>query len=271
MVRVLHPHEKDLCTKQVQQFTQLPNIKEHTSFNDYQQAIYEARLHARQLTEEAKVPEISREVSFHNPYLPGDKVWLFNPLVQDGSSKKLSIFWEGPYSVLKVLSPVICEVSNDLQHDLQRVNIARLKKVIQRDQKPEELPEDLRMDNIDDEEGEVVTEPEQVHQYATIDQESQSPLPSETSPLALPDDGKPHRSVDEEQPASRQWPRAQHIALKALKISNMETRTSSSGRTTRYYLVTWKDSSPPKWVPHYDLRGTGLIQEYQRSIKRNES
>ena len=36
----------------------------------------------------------------------GDKVWLFVPAVMNGTTKKLSSLWRGPYTILDVLSAV---------------------------------------------------------------------------------------------------------------------------------------------------------------------
>ena len=41
-----------------------------------------------------------------NQYIEGDQVWLYNPRRKKGQSPKFSSPWEGPYSVVKVLSAV---------------------------------------------------------------------------------------------------------------------------------------------------------------------
>ena len=46
------------------------------------------------------------EKAIGNPYIEGDQVWLFNPRRKKGQSPKLSSHWEGPYTIVKVLSAV---------------------------------------------------------------------------------------------------------------------------------------------------------------------
>ena len=36
----------------------------------------------------------------------GDRVWLFNPAIKTGHTKKLSSLWRGPYTVIDRLSSV---------------------------------------------------------------------------------------------------------------------------------------------------------------------
>ena len=36
----------------------------------------------------------------------GDRVWLFNPAVKVGQTKKFSLLWRGPYTVIDRVNPV---------------------------------------------------------------------------------------------------------------------------------------------------------------------
>ena len=41
---------------------------------------------------------------------PGSMVWLYNPVRKKGFSPKLQSFWQGPYSVVRVVNDQLCEV-----------------------------------------------------------------------------------------------------------------------------------------------------------------
>lgn len=62
------------------------SVRQHLSTgHQCQKEIYDKRVHGK-------------------PYSDGDTVWLFNPIVEKGQSKKFHHPWKGPYRVLKKIS-----------------------------------------------------------------------------------------------------------------------------------------------------------------------
>jgi hypothetical protein len=61
------------------------------------------------------------------PYKPGALVWLFNPAIPKGRSKKFHRPWTGPYTVIKQLSEVTYQIKHFYNHRLKNVHFDRLK------------------------------------------------------------------------------------------------------------------------------------------------
>ena len=77
---------------------------------------------------------------------------------------KFTPFWHGPFTIMKITSPVNCLISPNPSHPKgQKVHISRLKLYVGH-RKPEELPIDLRLDeNLEEKDEEplpVLKEPE---------------------------------------------------------------------------------------------------------------
>ena len=47
------------------------------------------------------------------PFTRGSKVWLNNPVVPRGQSKKLHRFWKGPYTVVDVWDNCVYKIKQD--------------------------------------------------------------------------------------------------------------------------------------------------------------
>ena len=54
------------------------------------------------------------------PYKVGDRVWLYQPGVQKGVSRKLSRPWQGPYTVVKVMSDTVYRIQKDGRAENER-------------------------------------------------------------------------------------------------------------------------------------------------------
>ena len=64
-------------------------------------------------------------------YVHGDKVWLFTPRIPVGGTKKSTVFWTGPWTVVECKNPVCYEISpcpTWSRKDNQVVAVDRLKK-----------------------------------------------------------------------------------------------------------------------------------------------
>ena len=49
-------------------------------------------------------------------YNEGDKVWLFNPAVPKGASRKFHKPWSGPYTVIKQISDITYRIQHAYNH-----------------------------------------------------------------------------------------------------------------------------------------------------------
>ena len=61
-------------------------------------------------------------------FISGSKVWLNNPVVPRGQSKKLHRFWKGPYTVVDVLDNCVYKIKQDaVPYKQHTVHFDRLK------------------------------------------------------------------------------------------------------------------------------------------------
>ena len=63
-----------------------------------------------------------------DPFANGDLVWLNDPVVRKGQSRKLHKPWSGPYKVCEQLSDVNYRIQHVLNHKMNVVHFDRLKK-----------------------------------------------------------------------------------------------------------------------------------------------
>ena len=127
-----------------------------------------------------------------HPFEVGHKVWIYNPAVKPGLTKKLSCLWHGPYRLMDQVSPVSFKVS-DVKGKLLKgtVHVSRMKQLYTLQDKPtQELEvwhnEVLQKDQIDedistDEEQDASFNEEQPEKNKIISQPSgdlQKPLES---------------------------------------------------------------------------------------------
>ena len=67
------------------------------------------------------------------PFTIGSKVWLNNPVVPRGQSKKLHRFWKGPYTVVDVWDNCVYRIKQDaVPHKQHTVHFDRLKPYVER-------------------------------------------------------------------------------------------------------------------------------------------
>eukprot|EP00731_Ephydatia_muelleri_P002477 Em0001g2477a len=67
------------------------------------------------------------------PFTRGRKVWLNNPVVPRGQSKKLHRFWKGPYTVVDVWDNCVYRIKQDaVPHKQHTVHFDRLKPYVER-------------------------------------------------------------------------------------------------------------------------------------------
>eukprot|EP00731_Ephydatia_muelleri_P021513 Em0014g104a len=90
-------------------------------------------------------------------YAVGDLVWLHRPAVPRGKSPKLHRYWQGPYSVVKLLGKVLLQIQHrDNARKRVVVHFARLKPYMNVSQEENEQPTGKRQANSEDEEEEEV-------------------------------------------------------------------------------------------------------------------
>ena len=66
-------------------------------------------------------------------YQIGDRVWLFSPRTVPGP-RKLQCLWTGPWTILRVINPVVFEISSDPRWNIKKqlvVSIDRLRRFVQ--------------------------------------------------------------------------------------------------------------------------------------------
>ena len=127
-----------------------------------------------------------------HPFEVGHKVWIYNPAVKPGLTKKLSCLWHGPYRLMDQVSPVSFKVA-DVKGKLLKgtVHVSRMKQLYTLQDKPTQQlevwhNEVLHKDQINedistDEEQDVSFNEEQSEQNKIIPQPSgdlQKPLES---------------------------------------------------------------------------------------------
>ena len=84
-------------------------VRERVSFKHRrQQEIYNKKVHGK-------------------PYVKGELVWLFNPAITRGKSKKFHRPWTGPYQVINQLSPRLYKIRNVKNRKTTVVHFDRLK------------------------------------------------------------------------------------------------------------------------------------------------
>ncbi|KAL5481592.1 hypothetical protein EMCRGX_G021785 [Ephydatia muelleri] len=67
------------------------------------------------------------------PFTRGSKVWLNNPVVPRGQSRKLHRFWKGPYTVVDVWDNCVYKIKQDaVPHKQHTVHFDRLKPYVER-------------------------------------------------------------------------------------------------------------------------------------------
>ena len=76
-----------------------------------------------------------------HPFRVGHKVWIYNPAVKPGLSKKLRCLWHGPFHLIEQITPVSFKVAN-LQGKLQKssIHVNRMKQDFTYDDPPTDSP-----------------------------------------------------------------------------------------------------------------------------------
>ena len=72
-----------------------------------------------------------------HPFWVGHKVWIYNPAVKPGLSKKLCSLWHGPFRLIDQVTPVSFKVAN-LQRKLQKgsIHVKQMKQYFTYDDPP---------------------------------------------------------------------------------------------------------------------------------------
>ena len=89
-----------------------------------QKAFDVARRNVNTTTE--KMKEFYDQKIHGKPYDPGDLVWLHNPAVPKGKSRKLHSPWSGPYKVVKRLSTAVYRIQDQQGNGSRRRRRPRL-------------------------------------------------------------------------------------------------------------------------------------------------
>jgi transposase len=72
-----------------------------------------------------------------NYFEVGQSVLFYNPIVPEGQHASFHSFWQGPYTVIQKLSPVVFRIQRDDDpNDIRRAHVARLKRRFLRRTKP---------------------------------------------------------------------------------------------------------------------------------------
>ena len=76
-----------------------------------------------------------------HPFRIGHKIWIYNPAVKPGLSKKLRCLWHGPFHLIEQITPVSFKVAN-LQGKLQKssIHVNRMKQYFTYDDPPTNSP-----------------------------------------------------------------------------------------------------------------------------------
>jgi len=226
-----------------------------------------------------------------NIFKPGDKVWLYTPVVHEGESKKFATFWDGPHTVLDTPSPVNSII--DVKGKHQRIHNSRLKPIHKNNGYPRleeynhDFPEDLRLDEaLDENHDEVV---EQVHvdsepvpdvtnitEFNTdvtnameIDNTNTIDAHSPTPELHTPDtpltDGNniTHLPHDDDEIPDEVIDGEDYFEVEEILDAQLAPNDKKRGRPQWKYLVKWKSFGPERnsWEPRTSLHAN-LIQEY---------
>ena len=263
--------------------------RDATTYYDFVDTITDIRNYAKVLMEESKTQTFSEGITYENPYRLEDSVWLYTPLIKPGDSKKFSVFWNGPYTVVEVVSPVNCMIEDPKNKHRQLVHISRLKWYRDRNQ-PTEPPEDLRLEDppeddglhMDDQTRQIDIDtpnnhgnhqdmPETVVGQAhfrmpdsVVGQDGQSVVGHQRQRV----EGRSNTRVEEE-PDFYAHGRPYFYVEKLLACK----KRLHKGRRIRFYLVKWKNYGDEhnSWVPFYRLTHTGLPQQFHAEQDQQES
>ena len=105
--------------------------------SEYVQSLQDRLSAAFRMARENLKAQVQRQrkkyVTSSSPFAPGDRVWLFSaPPPQKGQPQKLQNFWSGPWTVMKILNPVMVQIKAPQhwkgQKVVQEVTIDRLKR-----------------------------------------------------------------------------------------------------------------------------------------------
>jgi len=227
------------------------------SYSDFVDTITEMRNYAKIMIEESQSHAYSAAATYENPYHVGDLVWLYTPIVKTGDTKKFSVFWQGPYKIIEVVTPVNCIIEDIKSLQQQRVHITRLKFYLNRDP-PMSLPDDLR---LEDEEIEYIPLENNISSENSNEIEidngvnvSEGISPNVEHKMDKPDfyaHGKPYFLIE--------------------KLLGCKKRRHH-GRRIRYYLVKWKNYGDEhnSWEPYYRLMHTGFPQKFHEEESKKE-
>jgi hypothetical protein len=67
-------------------------------------------------------------------------VFLHNPIVPEGQHPKFHEYWQGPYTIMQKVSPVVYKIQRDNNpKEIRRAHVARLKRRFTRSDKLEDV------------------------------------------------------------------------------------------------------------------------------------
>ncbi len=169
----------------------------------------------------------------------GDLVWLYNPVVKQGQSRKLAHPWKGPFRIEDTPSEwnvILRNLSNKTLR--QPVHVSRLK-LYKTPARPTEELGPIQDDQIIDEEA----------------FESEEPL---TRPMEVEDQGG--SLIESDLIEEENW-NGQEFEVERIVDDRM-------GEHGREYLVRWKGYPPSgdTWTPQEDLNCEEILSEYKRKI-----
>lgn len=241
------------------------------------------REHARTYTEEVQASRNKNKDNEWPMYKNGDQVWLYTPKVKEGDVKKLTIKWNGPFTIIECLPPMNYKLRKNSDHNkTSLVHVARLKPYVSRSEKPETLPEYPRMDAIEEEL--AITDDNMPH----IDELSPDTI-QEDVPYAG-DDLQVTRDTSFAEVDDQQVEKASHVStVSNVTSSEVPSELTSSGRPlyeidyvvdmkwkkykgrrTRYYLVHWKHHGPEhdSWEPYWSFnRCNYVLEDYHKQVE----
>jgi len=132
--------------------------RDGTSFEAFRDQVTAMRTLAKELYAE-EVAKRTSPPQVESPYHVGSKVWLYTPVIKIGQVRKLATMWNGPYVIEELTSPVNAKIKHTTTNKIQLVHVSRLKPYINRT-KPDELPDDLRLDEVlEDEQEDIESTP----------------------------------------------------------------------------------------------------------------
>ena len=76
--------------------------------------------------------------SLPNYFDIGQSVFFYNPIVPEGQHPKFHQYWQGPYTIIQKISPVVYKIQrDDNPAEIRRAHVARLKRRFIRAEKDE--------------------------------------------------------------------------------------------------------------------------------------